>query len=74
MFVPTEGENCILLDDVIAMTHADRKTTVYHSDGRTEKTGFRPVTLKARYVQMLKENAFDMKSSLKEKQRKAKQQ
>ena len=55
MFIPIEGEDCILLNGAIAFVNAEGRTTVYYSDGSTRETGFRPVTLKARYLQIMKQ-------------------
>ena len=55
MFIPIEGEDCIFLEDVIALVHDSGVTTVYYGSGRTSVTGFRPVTLARRYRELLKE-------------------
>lgn len=55
MFIPTEGEDCIFLYDAVALIHEEKNTVVYYADGRTGTTGFRPVTLKRRYKELMKE-------------------
>lgn len=55
MFIPIEGEDCIFLEDVIALVHDSGVTTVYYGSGRTSVTGFRPVTLARRYRELMKE-------------------
>ena len=54
MFIPIEGEDCIFLEDVIALVHDEGKTTVYYGSGRTSVTGFRPITLKNRLRELMK--------------------
>ena len=60
MFIPIEGEDCILLSGAIAFVHGKENTAVHYADGTVRTTGFRPVTLKARYVRLMERGAFDM--------------
>lgn len=55
MFISIEGNDCIFLQDVIALVHQDGRTFVYYADGRVDTTRFRPVTLARRYDRMMKE-------------------
>lgn len=48
MYIPIEGEDCIFMEDVVALVHDGGVTTVYYGSGRTSVTGFRPVTLARR--------------------------
>ena len=54
MFIPIEGEDCIFLENVVALVHDEGRTTVYYGDGHTSVTGFRPVTLKRRYRELMR--------------------
>lgn len=49
MFIPIEGEDCIFLENVVALVREDNRTVVYYDDGRKSVTGFRPATLARRY-------------------------
>ncbi len=55
MFIPIEGEDCIFLQNVVALVHDEKGTAVYYTDGRTGSTGFRPVTLARRYRDLMRE-------------------
>ena len=55
MFIPIEGEDCVFLEDVIALVHDEGVTTVWYGSGRKSLTGFRPVTLRRRYRELMKE-------------------
>ena len=55
MFIPIEGEDCVFLEDVIALVHDDDGSAVWYGSGRKSRTGFRPVTLKRRYRELMKE-------------------
>ncbi len=55
MFIPIEGEDCIFLQNAIALVHEVERTTVYYVDGRKDFTGFRPVTLARRYRDLMRE-------------------
>lgn len=55
MFIPIEGEDCIFLENVIALVREGERTTVYYRDGRISVTGFRPVTLKRRCQELMRE-------------------
>lgn len=54
MIIPIEGEDCIFLEDVIALVHDGGVTTVYYGSGKTSVTGFRPVTLARRERELMK--------------------
>lgn len=55
MFIPIEGEDCIFLENVVALVHEDGVTTVSYTDGHTCTTGFRPRTLLKRYNELMED-------------------
>ena len=66
MFIPIEGEDCIFLQNAVALVHGERNTTVYYADGRVSVTGFRPITLRRRYRELMREALRPEPSSLQE--------
>ncbi|MDY3868355.1 MAG: hypothetical protein SOZ52_03185 [Pyramidobacter sp.] len=55
MFIPTEGEDCIFLENAVALIREDAQTVVYYADGKKSTTGFRPETLARRYDELFVE-------------------
>ncbi len=53
MFIPVEGEDCVFLEDVVALVREGGVTAVYYADGRVRFTGFRPCTLARRLREMM---------------------
>ena len=41
MFIPIEGEDCVFLEDVIALVHDEGVTTVWYGSGRKSRKKWR---------------------------------